>query len=286
MKALDSLAAHYVQQANQEKNKDKKRELFTKATLLYTTADKIIMYDQVQDPIEKNYSVSNVLNMVFLYRTTCWDEPISVYLKEIKWIKQMLNSILYLISLRTISLHCLEKPVSPSTKKIIVEHWPTTKRHYAQIQHVLQVLSFTLSFLKVICSLVQYFLSYIIYNSCFLFNFDLHIGVRLGMGHCFLKLGNVDKARAAFVRAIDLDPKCVGALVGLAILDLNLQETDSIRNGVKRLSTAYTIDSTNPMVLNHLANHFFFKKVQSNLLHDHTRRLVASIIMNKFIVIP
>jgi len=46
MKALDSLAAHYVQQANQEKNKDKKRELFTKATLLYTTADKIIMYDQ------------------------------------------------------------------------------------------------------------------------------------------------------------------------------------------------------------------------------------------------
>ena len=47
MKALDSLAAHYVQQANQEKNKDKKRELFTKATLLYTTADKIIMYDQV-----------------------------------------------------------------------------------------------------------------------------------------------------------------------------------------------------------------------------------------------
>lgn len=47
MKALDTLAAHYVQQANREKNKDKKRELFTKATHLYTTADKIIMYDQV-----------------------------------------------------------------------------------------------------------------------------------------------------------------------------------------------------------------------------------------------
>jgi len=92
-------------------------------------------------------------------------------------------------------------------------------------------------------------------------------GVRLGMGHCFLKLGNADKARAAFVRAIDLDPKCVGALVGLAILDLNLQETDSIRNGVKRLSTAYTIDSTNPMVLNHLANHFFFKKDYSKVQH-------------------
>lgn len=41
------LAAYYVQEANKEKNKDKKRDLFTKATLLYTTADKIIMYDQV-----------------------------------------------------------------------------------------------------------------------------------------------------------------------------------------------------------------------------------------------
>ena len=47
MTAFDSLAAHYVQLAHTEKNKDRKRELFTQATLLYTTADKIIMYDQV-----------------------------------------------------------------------------------------------------------------------------------------------------------------------------------------------------------------------------------------------
>jgi len=47
MTAFDSLAAHYVQKAHAEKNKEKKREEFTKATLLYTTADKIIMYDQV-----------------------------------------------------------------------------------------------------------------------------------------------------------------------------------------------------------------------------------------------
>ena len=87
------------------------------------------------------------------------------------------------------------------------------------------------------------------------------IGVRLGMGHCFLKLGNVDKARLAFERALQLDPKLVGALVGLALLELNQQDPDSIRNGVQLLSKAYTIDATNPMVLNHLANHFFFKKV-------------------------
>jgi len=47
MKALYTLAAHNVKQANSEKNKDRKIELFTKATHLYTTADKIIMYDQV-----------------------------------------------------------------------------------------------------------------------------------------------------------------------------------------------------------------------------------------------
>merc|ERR550517_2156183 len=45
--------------------------------------------------------------------------------------------------------------------------------------------------------------------------------VRLGMGLCFLKLGNENKARDAFERAQELDGNCVGALVGQAILDLN-----------------------------------------------------------------
>lgn len=69
--------------------------------------------------------------------------------------------------------------------------------------------------------------------------------------------------RLAFERALQLDPKCVGALVGLAVLKLNIQEPDCIKDGVQMLSTAYRIDSTNAMVLNHLANHFFFKKVHS-----------------------
>ena len=67
----------------------------------------------------------------------------------------------------------------------------------------------------------------------------------------------------AFERALQLDSQCVGALVGLAILELNSKTQDSIKNGVQLLSKAYTIDSTNPMVLNHLANHFFYKKVCS-----------------------
>lgn len=65
MRALDMLAAYYVQEANKEKNKDKKRDLFTKATLLYTTADKIIMYDQVNIIV----CVLIALFMIFLILT-------------------------------------------------------------------------------------------------------------------------------------------------------------------------------------------------------------------------
>lgn len=76
-----------------------------------------------------------------------------------------------------------------------------------------------------------------------------------------VKLGKTEKARYAFMRALELDPHCVWALVGLAILELNAETPESIKNGVQLLSRAYTIDSSNPMVLNHLANHFFYKKV-------------------------
>lgn len=69
----------------------------------------------------------------------------------------------------------------------------------------------------------------------------------------------------AFERALQLDPNCVGALVGLAVLELNSKTQESIKNGVQLLSKAYTIDSSNPMVLNHLANHFFYKKVCWNI---------------------
>ena len=73
--------------------------------------------------------------------------------------------------------------------------------------------------------------------------------------------------RHAFDRALQLDPHCVGALVGAAIMELNNKTQDSIKNGVQLLSKAYTIDSSNPMVLNHLANHFFYKKVGYQTFH-------------------
>lgn len=89
MRALDMLAAYYVQEANREKNKDKKRELFTKATLLYTTADKIIMYDQVLA-----CQIIIIPNLILMYcRIIYWEGHIFAFLKEIKWTKLMLNSI-------------------------------------------------------------------------------------------------------------------------------------------------------------------------------------------------
>jgi len=84
--------------------------------------------------------------------------------------------------------------------------------------------------------------------------------IRLGLAHCFLKLGNMEKARLSFERTLELNPKCVDALVGLAIMKLNNECFSDIKLGVNMLSKAYNIDSTNPMVLNHLSNHFFFKK--------------------------
>lgn len=45
LKSLDTLAAHYVQLASKEKNKELKKEHCAKATALYTLADKIFMYD-------------------------------------------------------------------------------------------------------------------------------------------------------------------------------------------------------------------------------------------------
>ncbi|KAK0082460.1 hypothetical protein PV326_007166 [Microctonus aethiopoides] len=71
---------------------------------------------------------------------------------------------------------------------------------------------------------------------------------RLGMAYCVSKIKNEEKARLAFKQALLLDQQCVGALVGLAILDINLQQPETIRSGVQMLKEAYIIDSKNPMV--------------------------------------
>uniref|UniRef100_H3BG48 RNA polymerase-associated protein CTR9 homolog n=1 Tax=Latimeria chalumnae TaxID=7897 RepID=H3BG48_LATCH len=201
MTCLDTLAAYYVQQARKEKNKDAKKELITQATLLYTMADKIIMYDQ---------------NHLLGRACFCLLEGDKMDQADAQFhfvLNQSPNNIPALLGKACISFN---------------------KKDYRG--------------------------SLAYYKKALRTNPGCPAEVRLGMGHCFVKLSKLEKARLAFSRALELNPKCVGALVGLAVLELNNKEADSIKNGVQLLSRAYTIDPSNPMVLNHLANHFFFKK--------------------------
>ncbi|OWF42944.1 RNA polymerase-associated protein CTR9 homolog isoform X2 [Mizuhopecten yessoensis] len=208
MRALDTLAAFYVQKAHKEKNKDKKRELFTQATLLYTTADKIIMYDQ-----------SHLLGRAYF----CLLEGDKMDQADAQFnfvLGQTSNNIPSLLGKACIAFN---------------------KKDFRGA------------------------LAY--YKKALRTNPSCPASVRLGMGHCFVKLNKLEKARMAFERALQLDPQCVGAQVGMAILEVNAKTQESIMSGVQLLSKAYTIDSSNPMVLNHLANHFFYKKDYQKVQH-------------------
>ena len=78
----------------------------------------------------------------------------------------------------------------------------------------------------------------------------------------------MEKSKSAFKRALELDQKSVGALIGLAILELNtkfqggdsMENNNKVKQGVQLLSQAYQVENENPLVLIHLADHFFHKK--------------------------
>ncbi|KAA3676187.1 RNA polymerase-associated protein CTR9, partial [Paragonimus westermani] len=212
VRLLDMLANYYGRKAYKEKTKDKKNQLIAHATRLFTSADRIDMYDQ-----------KHLLGRAFffIYEGENWSQADS-----------QLNFVL--------------NQGTPSVPAYLGKACIAfNKKEYRN----------ALGF----------------YRKALRLQPNCPASVRLGMGHCFFKLGNIDKARLAFQRALDLDPDCVGALVGLAILDLNEKTQDSIKQGVQRLSRAYNLDPTNPMVLNHLADHFFYKKeydkVQRLALH-------------------
>ena len=92
--------------------------------------------------------------------------------------------------------------------------------------------------------------------------------VRVGFGMACYRLGQIDRAKAAFRRAHDLDPENVDALVGIAILEMASLDPDVLdpreyrakaENVIKMISMANLVDHTNAMVQNHLANHYFWK---------------------------
>lgn len=96
---------------------------------------------------------------------------------------------------------------------------------------------------------------------------------RVGFGLCCYKLDQVDRAKAAFARALDMDPENVEAMVSTALLDMaSLDHTSSVIGGIqldmnanrdfhartekaiKMMSMANLLDHSNAMVQNHLAN--------------------------------
>eukprot|EP00117_Sycon_ciliatum_P023928 scpid24561/ scgid20224/ RNA polymerase-associated protein CTR9 homolog; SH2 domain-binding protein 1; Tetratricopeptide repeat-containing, SH2-binding phosphoprotein of 150 kDa len=207
MQALDTLAAHQVQLAHREKNKDLKKDLFREATKLYTMADKILMYDL-------NHLLGRALFCLLEGRMEQADAQFNFVLV------QSSNNIPALLG-----------------KACILFNRKDFKGALGFYKKALRT------------------------------NPQCPGSVRMGMGYCFARLGHNDKAKLAFERALELDPKCVGALVGLALMEMNQGEPESIRKGVQLLSNAYTLDSANPMVLNNLANHFFFKKDYTKVQH-------------------
>lgn len=208
MKALDTLAAYYVKTANREKNREKKRDWFQRATHLYTAADKIVMYDN-----------NHILGRAYF----C--------LLEGEKVDQAEAQFQYVLTSQPSNIPAQLGQACIAFNK---------KNYAAALRYYKQVLKAS--------------------PKC-------PADVRVGIGHCFYKLGKVDKAKLAFERAYQLNDKCVGALVGLALIELNKKTPDSIRRGVQMLSRAYQHDSTDPMVLNHLANHFFFKKDFNKVQH-------------------
>lgn len=82
---------------------------------------------------------------------------------------------------------------------------------------------------------------------------------RVGFAICSYQLGQVDRAKAAFARALTMDPENVEAMVGAAVLDMAGSDGGSTESAIKRMSMANLIDHSNAMVQNHLANHYFWK---------------------------
>jgi len=79
--------------------------------------------------------------------------------------------------------------------------------------------------------------------------------VRLGLGYSYFKLGRNEKAKESFERVLQLDQDNVEALIGLSLVLMN---EDQFPQAMELILQAYKLSPTNPIVLNHLANHYFF----------------------------
>ena len=59
--------------------------------------------------------------------------------------------------------------------------------------------------------------------------------------------------RLAFTRTLDLEPQCVGALVGLAILELNNQQVSIISNMLRLLGYTHFLKQSKNLCVQNLS---------------------------------
>ncbi|EDW73683.2 uncharacterized protein Dwil_GK19554 [Drosophila willistoni] len=84
--------------------------------------------------------------------------------------------------------------------------------------------------------------------------------VRVGVGHCFLKMDSVDWARRAFELALECNGRCQNALVGMAVIKLNVLDKQSQQEAIYLLCAAYEQYNRDPMILSCLAQHYYYVK--------------------------
>jgi len=79
--------------------------------------------------------------------------------------------------------------------------------------------------------------------------------IRLGIAACYLRLGEVPKAEAAYRRVLELDPGSTQALLGLAVMELAVgASAEATQHGSRLLAQAFREDPHNPHVLALLAH--------------------------------
>jgi RNA polymerase-associated protein CTR9 len=194
MRCMDLLAAYYVKKGRSFRNEKERKEYFSKATVLYTTADKLMMYDP-QHLVGRAYF--------------CLLEAVKS--------GQAKAQFDYVINYR------------PTDTSAIIGR--------ALENYVSGEYNAALAFFRKALKMKP----------------NLPPEVRLGFGHCYLKLKNYQKAKVAFNRVIKLDPKNLSARAALAVCLFH--EGDPIAE--KALISCYNTDSENPVILNHLANTYF-----------------------------
>ena len=83
------------------------------------------------------------------------------------------------------------------------------------------------------------------------------VKARLGMAYCFYFLNKFELAKSCFRRILTMDPKCVEAYLGLAVI---ADKSNNSEYYFKYLQVAYKLNPNHPVVLLHLAEHFLFRK--------------------------